>query len=415
MRITRNTYTQHGREAGFTLLDLAIIMLIIGFISAPLINEYHNWSKRANSRSTTDKIFDLENALEQYYFTNQHYPCPAVPTTGPNTVIVAGQPGFGQENRAAPILPATVGDCIEVGAPQPVLYGAIPFRALNLPEEAALDAWRRKLTYAVTTTKTHPATYSAAPGVITITKPLTEQSNPGGDFTCQPNISDPNVSNIDLVLLSHGATGAGAYNNDGALTSICPVTADIDLDGVNDGDGENCNNDPTFRFTECTADTANGVTFYDDIMYGQYGGGNLNAAGKWNSTPKRRWEEGNSPTDSGSDAGYIGIGHRDPQHAVDVMGNIKATNLDSSTDATDEKKGNALARQYCDSDGNDCFNPNSIAGDDADMQCRGTNTGVTGIGSNKAKCTTLPFSERSCPPNEFITGITSSGALKCGK
>jgi Tfp pilus assembly protein PilE len=396
---------RHNRhEDGFTLLDLAIILLVIGFITAPILNEYNNWKKRATKDGTVAKIADIELALEQYYFENKSYPCPADPTVGPDTIIPIALPQFGEENRAAAVAPA-VGNCIEIGPPQTVLSGAVPFKALGLTEDAALDQWGRKITYAVTSTKTHPNTYAGAPGQITINKPF-EQVELGGDrdrIDCRVNVSNPTVTNIDLVLLSHGPTGYGAFANNGTVTRACTVAAE----------GENCDNDDTFLFPECSASSVDDASFYDDIFYNEYGSGVANLPGKWSTTPKRMWEEGENENDAGSEAGYFGISNGDPQHAIDVIGNIKTTNLDSTDDEADQKRGNTLASQYCKSDGSDCFNPNSISGDDADMRCNDSNVGVRGFGNNAATCLTLPVSNQSCPAGRYIIGITEAGVVKC--
>jgi hypothetical protein len=109
----------------------------------------------------------------------------------------------------------------------------------------------------------------------------------------------------------------------------------------------------------------------------------------------------------GSNAGFIGIGTKTPEHEVDVRGNIKVDNKDPTDTTT---SGNLHANQFCDENGTNCFNPAVIAGDDPNMECPPDKRGMTGIGSNQAKCAVghPAFPNRRCPGTLKMTGMTAT-------
>lgn len=100
--------------------------------------------------------------------------------------------------------------------------------------------------------------------------------------------------------------------------------------------------------------------------------------------PQKMFDTATNPNDVGTTAGYIGINNNDPQSELDIIGNIRASDEFGNPD----KQGEAHASEYCDTAGNNCFKAESIAGNDPNMNCIGSK-GMSGIGSNKAKCSEI--------------------------
>ncbi len=398
-------------EDGLTLIDIAVIMIIIGILLYPFLQSRRLSLESAKQASTQGAIGQISEAIEAYYFENGYYPCPARPTLGPNDPPDANNIEFGDENRLPPVAPATVGLCItdagNVDIPNPgdtVYYGAVPFKALKLTLEQSLDAWNNKITYAVTATQTDPATFTPN-GAITLIKEFEVISNANGE-KCEAKDDDAvslapsprTYSDLHLVLFSKGENALGGYTLDGISTGACPS-------GVNAArDSENCDNDDTFRLPTCIINPNPGANFYDDVF-------SLSATSDWNTLPSKIWDTAQDPNNLGSVVGYIGIGNPNPQHHVDVNGNI----LSDTVDSDPNKKGNVHASIYCEAAGEKCFDPKSIAGDDPNMTCS-NGSGMDGLGSNKAKCIQkLPVGKKSsCPDGQVAKGLKANGEVTCG-
>ena len=391
-------------ESGLTLIDVAIALMLIGLIVAPIVQQYHNWEKRAEVGTTSGNLRIADEAIQQFYFDNNRYPCPADPTlnatdanygredcTGanPNIVIAASRDvdNFDGDND-----PLTGVDNAWVGT--------LPFQDLKMTPREALDAWGYKINYTVTDLLASPTlndpagVFNAGFGLITINRDRRSISPGGGaDPVCTDVFETTN--NIHYLLHSSGKTGVGAYSAEGVIVQACPA-AGATLEE------ENCNNDAIFRFDECLYNDVAGVNFYDDQFYGD-------SLSKTN-VPSKMWDNATNPDNVGSVVGYIGLGNDDPQSALDVIGNIRA-----ERDPTDPTKlGQAHASEYCDPDGQNCFTSNVIAGDDPNMTCAG-GEGMSGIGSSRAKCSqAIPsVTATSCPDGQYISGISAAGVVTC--
>lgn len=380
-------------QRGFTLVDVAIALLVIGLLVAPLAQTYNNWEKETRRSNTSGNFRSASEAIDNFYFEFERYPCPADPTLGPNDA------NFGEEDCTGTNPNIAVAPVIDIDgdlAIDNVMIGALPFKELKLTPQDALDGWNSKITYAVTDLLTDQTTYNPGYGLITINRAVTlTRPAPGADLTCT-GPADTTTS-VHFAILSHGESGNGAFTHEGTPVQACPAAGATT-------DEENCNNDAVFTFPTCLENRNAGANFYDDMFLSD----NLQET----IAPTKIWDTGTNPQDIGSVVGYIGIGNDNPQFPVDVVGNIRAT-----TDPSDpiNKSGVTHATDYCDSAGSNCFRAESIAGNDPNMRCYGIR-GMSGIGSNAAKClnVVLPSaSATSCPAGQYIVSITSAGVITC--
>ena len=126
--------------------------------------------------------------------------------------------------------------------------GAVPTRTLNLPDEMIADAWGHKFTYAVTENLATNLQYRADGGE------RLRLSDGANNSLVSPD------QTAHYVVISHGATGDGGFPIINATLPSVPCQNAATLDG------ENCDNDATFRSTLVSSD-ADLALFFDDYAY----------------------------------------------------------------------------------------------------------------------------------------------------
>ena len=388
------TSTIIKQQDGFTLIDAAIALMLIGILVAPLVQTYHTWQRTADRDTTQGNLRIADDAIRDFYFNNQRYPCPADPTLNPTNA------NYGQEDCSgtnANIASAPVVDIDGDGTVDNVWIGAVPFQSLKMTPSEALDAWRNKLVYAVSDIQTNMATFNAGFGIITINQTNTMSiAVPGADQSCSNPPVPTSTTNIHYALFSNGPQGVGGFTDDGIQAQACAAGP------AGTADSENCDNDAVFLVPTCVDSQVAGAGQYDDIFHAD----NLSKT----NVPTKLWDSGADPNNVGAASGYIGIGNPDPQAELDVIGNIRA----ERSDEVEAKLGQAHASEFCDTSGSRCFKTEALAGTDPKMRCDSTE-GMTGIGSSRAKCGTglADIGSMTCPDGEYISGIDAEGNVTC--
>lgn len=166
----------------FSLIEMAIVLIIIGLISGmalPALKTTLEWQKNATTAQNQEKII---YALASYAVQNKILPCAADPT---------GHSGKQEKNRRR---------------------GIVPYSDLNLPESLAKDGYQRWFTYVV------DDYYNARPlKVIGFSshQPITRLCEKADHLN---SLSIKSVQkSIAFALISHGPQGRGAYPNPSAI------------------------------------------------------------------------------------------------------------------------------------------------------------------------------------------------------
>jgi type II secretory pathway pseudopilin PulG len=234
-RIDRNRISEHG----FSLVELAMVIIIGGLLIGTMSSMLLVYMRNTQIKTTQQRIDEVDNAIQEYLNLNGNLPCAAPRNAAVDT------PEFGAQ--LTPVDCALGGDGVATagaGASE-VLVGAVPVRSINLPDDYAFDAWGNRLTYAVTADLATPGKYDRDKGAISII-------DSAGNSIVTPDGS------AHYVVLSHGPDGVGATTFAGVPNgSACPDDATLD--------GENCNDDATFRRTMLTA-SAPGAAHFDDLL-----------------------------------------------------------------------------------------------------------------------------------------------------
>lgn len=182
----RRRSTAAPGNAGFTLVELAVALAIIGLLLGMLIVPLSTQVDQQRIGDTQRQLDLIREAVIGFAVANGRLPCPATPTT-PNTTA-----GAGTENK-----PATVCGIFE---------GVLPWATLGLPET---DAWNNRFTYRITDTfADDPVAGMLASFSLT----------DNGNITVNNGVINGSIviaSNIPAIFVSHGKNGFGAYRRDG--------------------------------------------------------------------------------------------------------------------------------------------------------------------------------------------------------
>lgn len=179
-----------NRDKGFTLIESAIVIMVLSFVLIPLfqfMTEQEEQKQRYQSDRKNERIVA---AINEYYKVNREYPCPA--------------------NLATPITNANFGQATACGAGT-VSSGGLPVYDLGLPWEYAVNRYGWKYTYHVTRAMTDGPRDT---GIIRI--------DDGNSVFAQ---------NIHFIVVDPGKDGKGSRTINGVVSPVVCNTAK---------DSENC-------------------------------------------------------------------------------------------------------------------------------------------------------------------------------
>ncbi|PJB73561.1 MAG: hypothetical protein CO093_00425 [Alphaproteobacteria bacterium CG_4_9_14_3_um_filter_47_13] len=374
---------------GYTLIEMAIAMVIAGIIMVPALFIYNLYIQNQRMEKTDRAILEARAAIGDFRGIYGRYPCPS------RWDAVPGDVDYGYESRDFP----GTGNCLGVpggvevvtsanGAltDNRVFIGSLPFRQMNLPHELIHDGYNNRLTYAVTGMLANDTTYSNNNGGITV-RDLTIAGN---DLTDIPDTAH-------FVIISHNRNADGAISRDGVMAGACPAAPALE--------GDNCDmTDALFRAGQVQAD-------FDDLVF-------------YNTADSiEQWQISNANSSDihlrRADSIALGAGESDPTAGfatVEVKESVLGANDAIIIVASDPvTPGEFLTNQICDKAGGaHCFSPDVIAGQFAESEgleeCPPGEFMVS-IENNYRHCESEVFFE--CPPGEYFTGFNAAGAAVC--
>lgn len=220
-----------NREAGFTLIEIAVVLVIVGLLVGSFIGTFAERIDSTRRDNTIKELDEIKSVLMAYAYTRNppYLPCPDVDV-----------PPDGLEDR-------TAGVCDAAGA-----AGVLPWIDLGVGHD---DAWGMRYRYWVS------ADYSIDTGF-----QLTSADNVFGVNaavnTKVGNAVQSLVQNAVAIVFSHGANNLGATSTAGVAQPAIPAPG-------NNHDDENENIDADFSFvtrapSEEGSAAAGGV--FDDIL-----------------------------------------------------------------------------------------------------------------------------------------------------
>jgi len=190
------------RNLGFTLVELAIVLVIIALLTSGLLMGITAQRASAESTDAQRQLDNIREALLGFAMANGRLPCPA------NPALTSTDATVGTEDR-----PNATSACNRT-------YGVIPWVTLGLPEA---DPWSRRFTYFASSSFSGPVATGA---LASFTLATLGNANIKDSAGSSANIA----SNVPAVVVSHGSNGLGAWQPSG--TQIAGAVGD-ELENAN--------------------------------------------------------------------------------------------------------------------------------------------------------------------------------------
>ena len=402
--------------AGFTLIEIAIVILIIGVMTIPLVQLYSTYIQQKKIALTKTNLDQSVSEIARYSSYMGSYPAPASLTASPDDA------GYGNSITAAEINALSPGLCTLDGGvcmvsgqrdtdadadsvADPVLIGAVPIKTIRgtvvseITNAANLDGWNNKLTYAVTSNLTDPTKYENDRGVIGAVDE---------HYRKTAGIND----DAHYVVISHGRNGIGAYTNEGGQTANCgSIVFDVGTGTwiTTSVENHNCNSDGLFMQALQRYDGGSGLHYDDRVAFSKAQDLTL-----WEYTVPDRM------TIYNKNAGNIGIktGITAPTERLHIVGTLRAQSIPSTGANADI---GVRAKQICQSDGSGCFDISAITGATG-VQCpagqvlrRISNIQLSPAAFAAANCATPTFPNLNAAncSGGWVHGIKTNGDVIC--
>jgi prepilin-type N-terminal cleavage/methylation domain-containing protein len=303
--------TKHHQnsEKGFTLVEMAIVIAIIGVLVGAAFSLINPLSRSMRETGTKAKMERVADALASYAQRHKRLPCPAPPDYTDNPAAYEMLGAMWSDSSGDP-------DCVSDFSRQ---KGIVPYRTLGIAEDDVRDGWGHYFTYAVTGGLTDPSSGTdhvhsncrtsdwiqggsnvaiRKARFCCMTRTPASRFSPDRDiavhtawsvsqdseddrtvplrsddhYSNPDNIGtyeDENISFVAYVLISHGQNGYGRY-----LTSFDnPTDARyIDTTLVGDAEAQNASvttpsgNNP-WQFADLPRNEQQGAGYFDDIVF----------------------------------------------------------------------------------------------------------------------------------------------------
>lgn len=184
------------RLRGFTLIELSVVLVVLALLAGAALSIATQQTTQQKTLDLKEGFDGIEEALLAYRKTYNRLPCPADPT------LATTHANFGVENGVA-------GTCANLIGTTNTVYGALPVKALGLPDDKMFDAWGRKYRYLVDKRITETDAF--------IIYSITDSTI--GDISVRDSIGQNITTKAIYAVISHGKNGHGAYTRNGAAFS----------------------------------------------------------------------------------------------------------------------------------------------------------------------------------------------------
>lgn len=224
---------------GFSLIELALVVVIGGLLFAMFANALLVSQQQAKTKVTRERLEAIDLSIRNFYIASSRYPCAA-----PRNVASDAANYALEVANCSSTAPGTLRAAPFGGGAHRVRIGTVPTRTLGLPDIYGYDAWGSRILYAVNEADTNTTTFATIANAIDVVDGV-------GNSVIAPQGS------LSYILVSHGQNREGAFNNSGSRTACSGNHPN--------GDGENCDDDSTFRNTIWLS-SSDGPDYFDDFL-----------------------------------------------------------------------------------------------------------------------------------------------------
>ena len=195
--LAKNSSNPHF-QAGFTLVEMAVVLLIATILMAGLVPTISSQIEQRQMNDTRKQLNDIQQALIGFAIINERLPCPASPTSN------------GQED---PVI--VTGTCTLPNG------GFIPAATLGIgpvnSQGLVVDAWNNPIRYAVTSSYANAFTTQSGmkniwSSAISLDLQVCNTSTAISQTSCAPN-STLSSNGVPMVIFSTGKDGLGGVVN----------------------------------------------------------------------------------------------------------------------------------------------------------------------------------------------------------
>jgi len=232
---------QNDSQAGFTLIELAVVLVIVGILLGSFIGNLSDRIENTRALETQKGLAEIKQAMLAYAYVNGALPCPDCSAVGGGCVAALVGDGISD--------PVAGGVCT-VGTN----LGDVPWATLGMGRS---DAWGTRYRYAVQSEyadTTAPFTIDATAGTGIMREP---------DFVADATGATRQdlAENIVAFIFSHGKNGLGGISDSGIVRPPVPA-ANID-------ELENIDNDAEYYLRTKTSEEATiaGGEFDDQVIW----------------------------------------------------------------------------------------------------------------------------------------------------
>lgn len=239
MFIDQESCQKRPSESGFTLIEVAIVVTILGLIIAPFFNFLSQNYKKDQIVKSEKRNERITAAIASYIVENNRYPCPANGALGPNSA------NFGVEARSGTTCQTTAAN---ITLNNNIYHGTLPVHTLRLPITDAANNHGWKYLYAVTQNAVND--YGSV-GQITV------------NVVDRLGATTP-VSNVQFAIINPGKDGKGSTSLKGSANFISGLW---ECGTANADDADNCNTDGDFfDRPQRRLSSATHTDYYDDTL-----------------------------------------------------------------------------------------------------------------------------------------------------
>lgn len=196
-QITRKLPVQEG----FSLVELAIVLIIVALLSSGLMFGLGNQQKQIQFKEMQNQTDNVLNAIMGFAMTNGRLPCPADPNVSKQT----NSAGTEILSLSPPNCDPRTSGCVVTCKLE---HGVVPWQTLAIQE---IDPWGNRLTYFVGREFSNPISYDEEISGVKARFSL----DTAGRAKIQSGAGQPIASDVPAVIISHGSRAFGAYTSAG--------------------------------------------------------------------------------------------------------------------------------------------------------------------------------------------------------